>query len=231
MNTLPISVIILAFADEVLSPQLLKSTEWADEVMVVRNSEKIQDFAVVRNDSAKKAKHDILFFVDSDEVVEEASVAKIRTLIDRSDWAGANILRRDIFLGREMRWGEVRHVKIVRVLRKGAFHFQRAVHEIAIVDGKVIDSGIVIYHHPHSSISAFFSKILNYIQLEFELRKKEQQQVTPFALFAWPTGKFLSNYVVKLGFLDGWQGLIYAGMMSLHSFGLRAMLYESHHEK
>ena len=38
--------------------------------------------------------------------------------------------------------------------------------------------------------------------------------------------KFVSNYWLKAGFLDGWRGLIYAVVMSIHSLAVRVFIYE-----
>ncbi len=230
MSTLPITVIILSSEEHAKLNLARKSVDWADEVLVIKEEKMITDFAQVRNTAAARAKHEVLFFLDSDEVVETNAEAKVSALIERSDWNGASILRRDVFLGKEMRHGEVGHVEINRIFRKGHFHFERPVHEIGVVEGRVIDSEIVVYHAAHDSISTFLTKVLGYMQLEFEMRKKKKEHVSAISLFAWPTGKFLSNYFLKLGLLDGWQGLIYAVVMSIHSFGLRAQLYETEHQ-
>ena len=47
-------------------------------------------------------------------------------------------------------------------------------------------------------------------------------------MILFPSGKFIHNYIFRLGFLDGMEGFIHAGMMSGHSFLVRG---ESHSRK
>ncbi len=230
MQKLPITVIIISQAGNEQLEGAISSVSWAAEVIVKKESQKILDFAALRNEAIALAHQPIIFFLDSDEQVEDQAPKKLATLINQSDWNGATILRQDIFLGKQMKWGEVRDVQILRIFRQGTFHFERPVHEIAYVTGQTKASEIIILHNAHQSISAFFSKIINYIQLEVELRKTQDHQVSLFELFAWPVGKFIVNYFFKLGLLDGWRGLTYALMMSIHSFGIRATLYELQHQ-
>ncbi len=245
MTKLPISLIILAHQDQAILKQVVESTEWASDRIIywtgadhvpswiektgftiVHTSINQSDFSAYRNEAAKHAKEEILFFVDSDEVVDAAAPTVLAALLDREDWQGAYIHRKDVFHGKELNWGEVRNVHILRIFRQGYFRYERPVHEKARVDGNVIHTQVVLKHYAHRDFSEFIGSVLKYIQLEVALRKKDRQHVSFLSLFAWPVGKFLYNYFLKLGLLDGWRGLIYAVTMSLHSFGLRATLYE-----
>lgn len=246
MHTLPISVIILASELNSKLVRAIASVSWANEILVVwLSSEKMPhfeanikviqgnpqviDFSEVRNRAANSAINDTVFYLDSDEEFRASSLSKLSTLIERSDWRGATIKRKDIFLNRELNWGEVKNVQISRIFKKGTFQFERPVHEVAVIQGKKVEGEVVISHYAHDSIFSFLNKVIRYVQLEVELRKKANEHVSVFSLIAWPIGKFLSNYFFKLGFLDGWRGLIYATIMSVHSFSLRANLYESNH--
>jgi hypothetical protein len=51
------------------------------------------------------------------------------------------------------------------------------------------------------------------------------------AIIFYPFGKFILNYFLKLGFLDGAPGFVYAFMMSFHSFLVRGKLYTLNHAK
>jgi hypothetical protein len=46
-----------------------------------------------------------------------------------------------------------------------------------------------------------------------------------FQIVFYPLGKFLYNYIVRLGFLDSTPGIIMALSMSFHSFLVRAKLW------
>jgi len=245
MQHLPISIIIIAHQDRPAFKKTIQSVQWANDILIYWTSQvKIPewlrmsnvrfvnssidqiDFSAYRNDAATFATENTLFFVDSDESVSNGTAQILATLINRSDWQAATVRRKDIFLGKEMRWGEVAHVQIARIFKKGFFHYERAVHEQAAVNGTVVESQITLIHEAHQSFSEFLNDVIQYIQIESNSRQKNKQHVSLLALCIWPLGKFLHNYFFKLGILDGWRGVIYALTMSVHSFGVRASIYE-----
>ncbi len=244
--TLPVSVIILANQDNVKLRNAIGSVRWATEIIVVwctkeqpserlakeigvtlvQHPSPITDFAQTRNRAFQTATQEWVFFLDSDEVMTHDSVAQLQRVIGLHNVDGVRVLRHDIFHGHELKWGELYNVRIVRLFRKHKGHFVRAVHEVAIIDGKVIDSPIFIKHYAHDSLSQFLQKITYYAQLEAQLRVEAGEHFSLFQLLFFPKAKFFVNYFLKLGFLDGWAGLCYATMMSIHSFAVRALLYE-----
>ncbi len=242
--SLPLTAIILAHQEHHKLLDAIHSVSWAEEVLVVWTAQTpaphIQaanirvvhwpqtaiDFAQIRNQAIHTAHCDWIVFLDSDEELAPDTASKIQHLLQIPNVHGAYFHRRDIFLGQMLRWGEVHDVRLVRLFRKDVGQFERAVHEVACIKGQVIDSDVIILHRAHDSISAFFNKIIVYTQQEATLRRKHHEHVSILSLFLWPTGKFLYNFFWKLGFLDGWRGFIYALLMSIHSFSLRALLYE-----
>lgn len=240
---IPLSVIILAHVTDEKLRRAIESVEWAAEIIIgwagagepknlnlpsqgklIRISKEITDFAATRNEVMKHANNDWVFFLDSDEILEKGGAEKISKLIMQKNLAGISIQRKDVFLGRVLQWGEVHNMRLLRIFRKQAGQFTRAVHEYAEVQGEVARSDITIFHYAHDSISTFLQKIIFYAGVDANVR--DGQHVSALSLFAWPKGKFLVNYFLKLGILDGWRGLVYATVMSMHSFSVRALQYE-----
>jgi glycosyltransferase involved in cell wall biosynthesis len=224
---LPVTVIILAHEENKKLAAAVHSVEWAAEVKVVHLNEPISDFSAVRNAAMENAQYDWVFFLDSDEVCM-STVESVQLLISRADIDGVYVKRRDIFLGKELQWGEVRNIHLLRLFKKEKGRFVRPVHEVVELDGKAVHSDILLHHYAHDSVASFLSKVTKYAQIEAELRVKRKESFSLLQLLVWPKAKFLFNYGVQLGFLDGWRGLIYAIMMSIHSFAVRAFLYEKH---
>lgn len=187
----------------------------------------IQNFAGARNQLQAQTEADWVLWLDSDEVLAPTSRAEIMEFVTRplaTTVAGVRLQRRDVFAGRELHWGEVRHVRLLRLYQRRLGSFIRPVHEVAIVDGPVINSQMTIHHYAHQSLAHFLTKISTYAQLEAELRWQRQQRATMAELIIWPLGKLAQNLLLRLAFLDGWPGLAYAVMMSLHSLLVRVYL-------
>lgn len=228
--TVPISVIILTHRRDGRWKQAVASAQWAKEILIADYSKKkpIVNFSVERNKLLKRAKNDWVFFVDSDEVIEAKSWPHIETLIRNSQLDGVYVRRQDVFHGRLLRFGETGTVWLLRLMRKRAAHFSRPVHEVAQVKGATRRSRITLKHFTHTSITEFLQDITRYAQIEAEYQTDSQLPIFLLALktVIYPKGKFVANYFFRLGFLDGWQGLTYAVMMSLHSVFVRVFSYE-----
>lgn len=246
MNSLPISVIVLAHQADQRFDAAIASVNWAAEIIVIWTGtregrpnvklanlqilffdQRVSDFAHLRNAALQEAQHDWVFFLDSDEVFDQSSLTQLQKVITNPLIDGASIHRRDIFLQKEMKHGEVGQVSILRLVKRKKAQFERKVHEVAVVTGEVAQTNIRVYHFSHRSISDFLQKVIFYIQLEKIERQTYHQKFRLHEMLIYPPAKFLQNYFFRLGFLDGWRGLIYATMMSVHSFGVRAAVFEN----
>ncbi|MEK7565928.1 MAG: hypothetical protein AAB506_02700, partial [Patescibacteria group bacterium] len=132
--------------------------------------------------------------------------------------------RRDVFWGKELKHGEAGSIKLLRLGKKDAGEWQRKVHEVWQINGPTKTLNNYLYHYPHPTISEFLSSINNYTDIDI----LEQKKFSYFRLIFNPPGKFIYNYFLKLGFLDGYPGLVYAFMMSFHSLLVRVKMWESH---
>ncbi len=251
MDTLPVSVIILAHQSNTRLQMAIQSVHWATEILVIwtdphtlpkisgnqdqlkilTSPQNVHDFAHIRNIALKEAMFEWIFFLDSDEVFDEKCLSELQSVIENPLVNGAKILRKDIFLQKEMQYGEVRNVSIIRLMRQPKAKYERTVHEVATVQGHVAQTKIIVYHFAHCSISDFLNKVVLYIQLEKQERLKTHQRFSFWELIVFPVAKFFQNFVLRAGFLDGWRGFIYAMLMSIHSYGVRALLFELKHEK
>lgn len=240
----PITAIILTNRNDSKFVRALSSAQWAKEVIVVDNNsgndwkqlkekysftlqkwpEHFSDFSEVRNQAMAETKFDWILFLDSDEWVDEDFGREVQQVIDDKT-AYFLVNRQDFFLGKPLWFGEARQY-LPRLVHKGKGKWVGKVHETwqAFRTVKVMSTlRSNIYHEPHDSLEQFISKINFYSSLRAE-EVKIDKPVTEAML--WPVGKFLINYFVKAGVLDGVRGFCYALMMSLHSAAVRIKYYE-----
>lgn len=135
------------------------------------------------------------------------------------------IKRKDVFLGRELKFGETGNLKLVRLVKKGKGLWKRPVHEYLEVSGKIEELNSPLEHFSHNNIASFVKKLNFYTSINAEYLYKNREKASFFSIFFYPVGKFLKNYFWKLGFLDGAHGFIHAVLMSFHSFLTRAKLF------
>jgi len=250
---LPLTIIILTHRNDELFMQCLSSAHFADEILISDNNsgndwtkikaqrsklkdlnlkiishpKEIKNFSELRNELMKQAKNDWVFFLDSDEIIPEGSEAQVAKILKSKYLDACYIKRIDYFHGKPMRWGELRNVWKLRLGKKTELKFLRAIHEIGESSGNMCHSKIILRHYSHDSSTDFLKKIIYYARLEAVEERagtSAWQAIIEFLFF--PPTKFIVNFIFKLGFLDGWRGLIYAVMMSLHSATVRLLIYE-----
>lgn len=178
------------------------------------------DFSAQRNFGLSKASGEWVLFVDADEVASDALASEISSAVadQISNVQGFYIKRRDIMWGNTLNHGEVGDVRILRLARKNAGVWKRRVHEYWDIEGKTVTLKNPLFHYPHQTLREFISEINVYSALHAQQKFEDGQLPSVFKILFWPNFKFIKNYFMKLGFLDGTGGFVHAMMLSFHSF-------------
>jgi glycosyltransferase involved in cell wall biosynthesis len=188
------------------------------------------DFAAQKNFGMEKTVGDWILFVDGDERVSvDLKNNIIRAVETDGDIFAYYIKRRDFWWERELRFGETKKVRnrgLVRLVKKKAGVWYGKVHEELACRNKVGFLDGFLDHYPHPTLSEFIREINNYSSIRANELKKEGVGTNIVQIVLWPAAKFILNYFVYLGFLDGPAGFAYAFLMSFHSFLVRAKLYQ-----
>lgn len=192
----------------------------------------ISNFADWRNKAIKAVHTTWLMFLDSDEFLSKKDLKKLDQLLNDDRVSAYRLKRVDYFHGKKIRFGETGNYHSIRLARTKNIKYQRQVHEIPIITGRVENSSLIIKHFPHRNLNDFLQTVNNYAQIEANYRFTEKIHYTKLKiyleLFFYPIGKFFLNYFLKLGILDGFAGLSYAVLMSFHSLLVRIYLYEKY---
>lgn len=241
-----ISAVVLTKNDQDSLKQVLKSLSFCSQILVIDDysaddtisiAKKMgaqvhkrklnNNLAKQRNFALKKASHDWVLFIDSDELVTKKLKAEIMQVLPDTNKQGFFIPRKDMFLGKKLKHGEAGNIKLLRLARKDKGSWQRAIHEVWQVDGEIGSLKNPILHNRNISISQFIQRINFYTSIDAQELKKEGKTYSLAQLIFKPIGKFIYNYVILLGFLDGVRGFIFAYIMSLHSIIVRVKQWEN----
>lgn len=244
-----LSVVILTKNEEKNIIDCLETVNWADEVIIVDDNsidrtieiieglenKKIKiykntldgDFSKQRNFGLSKCTKKWVLFVDSDERVTPQLREEINSLIINGveKYDGYFIKRVDFMWGKMLRHGETGNIKLLRLIKKGKGVWLGDVHESIQVDGKVDSLENPLYHFPHQNVNDFLAEVNFYSTLRAKELYRKKVKSSALDIILYTKGKFLLNYVVKLGFLDGIEGIVFALMMSFHSFLVRSKLW------
>lgn len=127
--------------------------------------------------------------------------------------------------GKELRHGETGRIKLLRLAKRKAGKWQRPVHETWEISGKIGELKNPLLHFPHPTMAEFLGNINFYTTLDAQEFFRQGKKVGGWQIIAYPSGKFVVNYFLKLGFLDGMAGFLVAAMMSFHSLLVRGKLW------
>lgn len=242
-----ISAVILTRNEEKNLNRCLRTLDFCDELIVVDdfstdgtikvaksyNAKVFQkelkgDFAGQRNFGQSKATGEWLLFIDADEAVTEDLKKEIREAVG-SGFDGFYLRRRDFFWGRQLKYGEVRHVRnngLLRLVKKDSGTWLGNVHEVFHTARRCGRLNGFLNHYPHQTLTEFISDINTYSSLRAKELLNTGKSTNIADIMFTPALKFAYNYFFNFGFLDGPAGFAYAFMMSFHSFLVRSKLYQ-----
>jgi glycosyltransferase involved in cell wall biosynthesis len=178
------------------------------------------DFAAQRNYALGKVKSKWAFFVDADERVKPALRNELAQFIDnpRQKYNGFMMTRKDVLWGKEMRHGEFGRIHLVRVGKVGAGEWMRKVHETWRIEGNLRLLKSPLLHYPHPTLRQFISDVNWQSSIHAGENLAEKKRSNILKIVFYPLGKFVVNWKLKLGLLDGTEGFVAAMIMSFHSF-------------
>lgn len=243
-----ISAVILAKNEDKKIKQCIKGLSKLDEIIVIDDystddtikriknfrNKKIKifhrklngNFAKQRNFALEKTENDWVLFIDPDETVSEKLLSEILRVVENNkETNGYFIKRLDYAWGKKLKHGEAGNMKLLRLGLKSRGLWKGKVHETWIIKGKISILKNEIIHHPHQTVKEFIEKIDEYSTLRAKELYDSNYSLNILSIIFYPATKFILNYFVKLGFLDGVPGLVYALTMSFHSFLVRSKLY------
>ncbi len=164
-------------------------------------------YGPTKNRAAQHAKNNWIFSLDSDELVPDELVSEVHNL-DMSDERVVCLVKRDnYFLDKKIRFSGWGNDFLVRVYnRKHTAFNDNQVHEKVLThpSTKTITLKTPFKHLAVTHINQFLEKIIKYSDLASE------NKTTRFfpAVFLRAMFAFFQCYVLKLGFLDGWRGVV-----------------------
>lgn len=176
-------------------------------------------FGPTKNKAAELAAGDWILSIDADESVSDdllSTLAELDLAEPRQTYA---VHRHNFFIGRDIRWGGWGNDWLVRIYnRQHAGLSDVLVHEKVVVPSDFEPQRVVgaLNHDNISDIDQLLGKISYYT----ELRRKEPggRVHSPIVTMLRTFWAFFRSYVLELGALAGWRGLVIATCDSMGTF-------------
>ena len=236
-----LSATIITLNEEKDLPRCLASLKgWVDEIVVVdcgsidKTVEIAKEFgakvylhvfdnyATQKNYAKDKTTQDWILSIDADEEIEKELAKEIINEIQSPKYDSYSIPRKNIIFGKlikHTRWDPEldRHVWL---WKKDKGKWSGDVHEEVVVDGavgKLINAKI---HHQYENVSEFLNMMNRYSDIDSKEMIANGRKFRLLQLFGQPVYNFLVRYFYRLGFLDGWRGLVLSYLMAVYHFNL-----------
>lgn len=252
MTRLPISVCLIAGAEAGRIGRALESVAgWTTEIVVVLNAdvadgtdriaetagarvyrEPWKGYVAQKNSAAAKATQPWLLGLDADEVVspplQEEITAALASPSLPADLVAFSFPRCAQFCGRWIRHGDWYPDRTVRLWRHGRARWAgQEPHDRLEVVGRVGRLRHDLLHFTAVDLAHQAAKSLTYA--DYFVREQLAAGATAGMLDLWlrPGWRFVRGYFLRLGFLDGWQGLAIARLAAFQTFLRHARLREA----
>lgn len=240
-----ISVTILTKNSEKYIAQVLNSVQSFDEVLIYDTGsqdntlkiaasypnttilkEAFEGFGETHNKASSRAKHDWILSIDSDEIVSPELDREInKTKLDLN--TVYSFPRHNYFNNKFIKWcGWYPDVQFRLYNRKTTHFTSDKVHESIIVKNlKIVQLKSPIIHYSYASISDFLNKMHYYSSL-FAEQNKNKKSSSPCKAVLHGLFAFFKSYVLKLGFLGGYEGFLISTYNANTAFYKYVKLYE-----
>ncbi len=187
---------------------------------------KFDNFSNQKNWAITKANGEWILSLDADEQIPQNLADEIKTAVQKTEYVGYLIPRRNFILGGEIRhsrWSPDLHIWL---WKKASGKWIGDVHEEVTVSGKVGHLKNPKINNQEELVSDFIRKNNLYSSLLAKESFKKGIRFSFFNLFKDPISEFLIRYLYKLGFLDGWRGFVLSYLMAIYKASVWIKIYE-----
>lgn len=173
-------------------------------------TESWKGFAAQKNSAMEKASGDWVLQLDADEPLEPELALEISTAITSRSLHGFWIPRKNFFLGRWIKHGGFYPDPKLRLIRRGAGKFEEyGAHPTIKVNGPTARLKHALIHNAYPTLRGYIDHMNSYSSSGAEVAvAKGHRGFNLLNIVVRPTLTFVYNYIFRLGFLDGREGLL-----------------------
>lgn len=204
---------------------------------VFRNNPPGENFDLNRKLAMQQARSEWVLYIDTDERPTSELLAEVREFLANAPAPGVidgvKIPNLFYFLGKSLKHGiyNPRSAEI-RMVRQGAWEYpcEHGFHRgVSVPSGKVHRFQHPYKHFNVNSLSEWFIKTNQYTEHDAEKKAAELPQVAKVTMYGayWDAFKFfVKHYFFRLGFLDGFHGLVSVWYFMLYHLSLKIKVWE-----
>jgi glycosyltransferase involved in cell wall biosynthesis len=249
-----ISVVINTLNEEKNIPYTLRSVHgWVDEIIVVdmysddRTAEiarqygakvffheRIAAFDGARQFAIDQASNEWILVLDADELIPEPLSRKLLDVIAENKFDVVIIPRLNYLLGAALMhtgWGPNQD-KHPRLFRKGMITASSTIHEffkpvnVARILELDYSENHAIVHFNYINTTHFIEKLNRYTSVEASQAHERAERASFVTMIYTPMKEFISRYIKKSGWRDGWRGFYLSFAMVFYRLSIFSKMKE-----
>jgi glycosyltransferase involved in cell wall biosynthesis len=239
--------VVTTFNEEHNIRECIESLQWCDEIVVVdsfstdrtpeiaREMPKVRFFqrtyygaGAQKNWALRHVRHDWVFLLDADErCTPELREEVLRLLAAGPAHNAYTMNRRVFFLGKQIRFSGWQHDRVSRLFRRGSAYYEnRRVHSLLRTSGVApVLSSRIDHHMVDLSFDEYAFRIGKYGYWGAAQAWREGVRPTFLEVVWRPAWRFVRTYILQLGVLDGYRGLVFCLLQSYGTYMKSAILW------
>ena len=220
-----VSLVVITYNEESNIERCLESADGVGEIIVVDSFSTDSTVDIVKrmgavlfqrsyisaadqkNWAVAKAERDWILVLDADESLSAELRTEIAGILGGPGHDGYWLRRRNVFLGKKIRFCGWQRDRVLRLFRRGAGRYpEKMVHERLELKGRAGKLRGFLDHVPYRDMDDYTQRMKSYSRRGAEDLFNRGKGWFP-ALVTRPFARFIRMYFLQLGFLDGAAGL------------------------
>lgn len=228
-STVRLAAVILTYNEARHIVACIDSLGWADQIVVFDSSSDdntvelareagattgqatFENYAQQRNAALEfltsEEFYGWVFFVDADERGTAELGAEIRQVIETKPQAGWYVPRHNYIFGKLTTGAGWYPDYQLRLLQHGRAHYERPVHEIAVVDGEIGYLQNPLVHYNYDDLAHFHAKQRKYTEYDASILKQQGIKPKAYTPYSQAIRQFWWRFATLKGARDGAHGL------------------------
>ena len=205
--------------DSFSSDQTVAIAEQNTKVKIIQHV--FEDFTKQRNVALDAAANDWVLFLDGDERITPELRQEMILELDKADKKDAYYFyRKFYFAGKPINFSGTQTDKNFRLFRKSKCRYvaDKKVHETLAVNGSIGVFNNKLLHFSVSDYDSYKDKMIHYGELKGQELFNKGKKFSVFTQYLKSAFKFFKTYFLRLGFLDGKEGLQLSVLQTLSVF-------------
>jgi glycosyltransferase involved in cell wall biosynthesis len=239
MTKVPLSVVILTLNEALLIERCIRCVDWADDIVVVDSGSQDdtreraaalgarvfdvpwRGWVGQRQEGIARAKHDWVFILEADEVINEELALSIRKALSevRSPDDGYTVIRLERFFGVLLPSprNKKRQQNFIRIFNRcySRYNPEQLIHEEVLYSGRsiLLQPGFMV-HCRGFTFQQQMHRFVDVAQTEAAQLDKEGVRASLFHIVVRPLLRFLWTYIRKGEWRLGGPGFVHAVMVA-----------------